>query len=283
MGGRDLVALAYVPVLHEGYRRFFKKLRDAGVEELYIIGSELAGVSDYLRKEIRALDPELMVKAVRSLGIFSMVSVATEGVLIRWNANGTSVVMPDEDICRSLAEKLIPNCRTEFEAVFLRWDRTNTVAEHLAQPHRTITVTELDREFLGRALEESRQASGWWRQVGAVLVRDREMLIVAHNRHVPSPHMPYTNGDPRNAFKKGVNIELGTELHAEKGVICKAAREGIRTEGTYLYASTFPCPPCAKAIAYSGIARCYFSEGYAMLDGESILKSQGVEVIHVPL
>lgn len=283
MGGRDLIALAYVPVLHEGYRRFFKKLKDAGVEDLYIIGSELAGVSDYLRKEIRALDPELMVKAVRSMGIFTMVSVATEGVLIRWNTNGASVKMPDEDICHGIADKFLPNCQVEFDPVFLRWDRKNTVAEHLVQPHRTISITELDRELLRLAVEESRQASGWWRQVGAVLVRDAQVLFVAHNSHVPSPHIPYVNGDPRNVFKKGINIELGTELHAEKGVICKAAREGVRTGGAYLYTSTFPCPPCAKAIAYSGIARCYFSEGYAMLDGESILKGEGVEVIHVPL
>lgn len=100
---------------------------------------------------------------------------------------------------------------------------------------------------------------------------------------MPSPHTPYMDGDPRNAFHKGVNIELGTALHAEKGIICEAAKRGISLKGAYLYVTTFPCPPCAKAIVAAGFKRCYYSSGYALLDGESILKESGVEVVYVPL
>ena len=43
--------------------------------------------------------------------------------------------------------------------------------------------------------------------------------------------------------------------------------------------STFPCPNCAKLIALSGIKSCYYIKGYSMLDGYSVLKDFGVEVV----
>ena len=82
-------------------------------------------------------------------------------------------------------------------------------------------------------------------------------------------------------FKKGRHIELTTDQHAESVVISEAAKKGIALEGADLYMSTFPCPPCAKLVAAAGIRRCYFSSGYAMLDGERILKDRGVEIIRV--
>ena len=43
----------------------------------------------------------------------------------------------------------------------------------------------------------------------------------------------------------------------------------------------FPCPPCAKLVAYSGIKKLFYLKGYAMLDGERILKDAGVEIIKI--
>ena len=48
-----------------------------------------------------------------------------------------------------------------------------------------------------------------------------------------------------------------------------------------MYVTVFPCPPCAKLIAYSGIKRLYCGGGYAVLDGEEVLKSNGVEIYFV--
>jgi dCMP deaminase len=48
-----------------------------------------------------------------------------------------------------------------------------------------------------------------------------------------------------------------------------------------LYVTVFPCPPCAKLIAYSGIKNVYCGGGYGVLDGEDILKSRGVKVFFV--
>ncbi|MBX4211258.1 MAG: deoxycytidylate deaminase [Candidatus Yanofskybacteria bacterium] len=274
------VVVAYVPVLHEGYFQFFERHRDS--TSFVILGADLIKESDYLRKEVRALDPQRVPLALKGWFLTPIVTLATPAYLEQLNHRRVSIVMPDEDICHHVAEKYLFNCEVVFDQVFLRWDRKNTLEEHEVQSDRTISITELDREFIGSAFKEAEKSSDWWRQVGGVLVRDKRVLITAHNRHMPSPHTPYVDGDPRNAFHKGVNIELGTVLHAEKGIICEAARRGISTEAARLYVSTFPCPPCAKAIVAAGIKRCYYSSGYAMLDGERILKDSGVEVVYVP-
>jgi dCMP deaminase len=60
-----------------------------------------------------------------------------------------------------------------------------------------------------------------------------------------------------------------------------AARRGISLEGKSMYVTTFPCPACGKLVAFSGIKNIYFKDGYAMLDSEDILKSQGVGIFQV--
>ncbi len=70
-------------------------------------------------------------------------------------------------------------------------------------------------------------------------------------------------------------------MHSEAGAIAEAARKGISLEGADLYVTTFPCPPCGKLIAYSGIKRVFYKNGYGVLDSERILKDKGVEIIKV--
>lgn len=119
MDRRELVLVAYVPVLHQGYYRLFDKYRTC--DSILIMGSELIAELDYLRKEIRALDPECTMRAVRSWNLGPMVSVATPAHLERLNTSKRAVVLPDEDVCRLIAQKYLPNCEVIFENVFLRW------------------------------------------------------------------------------------------------------------------------------------------------------------------
>ena len=70
-------------------------------------------------------------------------------------------------------------------------------------------------------------------------------------------------------------------MHAEAAVIAEAAKKGIATQGCDVYATTFPCPTCAKLIAAAGIKKLYYQDGYALLDGENVLKSAGVKIIKV--
>lgn len=272
-------AIAYVPVLHEGYRKFIKKHADGG--DFYLLGPDILAEFPHLSKDVRALDPLVMRGAIESLGIAASVAVLDKAGLARLAASGAALMMPDEDIMRELAEKYFSADRASFDSVFLRWDKKNTVAENVVAPDRKVSRAEFDREMMRLAETEAERSPDWWRRIGAVLVKDGRIVLKAHNTHVPSEQITAFEGDPRGNFHKGVHLELSLALHAEAGIVAEAARQGISLEGASLYSTTFPCPPCAKQIAYSGIRKIYYSQGYAVLDGERIFKDKGVEVVHV--
>lgn len=273
--------LSYVPVVHRGYLDFFKRHIDA--YRLYIFGEELIGEFDHLRKEIRALTPDEASRALclADFPLAATLKIAGKSDLALLRKGGWEVVMPDEDISRELARRHLRGCQVEFDSVFLRWDRKNSLRDLPVNYDRKVPLRGLTGELMRLAAEASRKASNWWRQVGAVAAKNGRVLLIAHNTHAPSPHLPYFEGDPRNNFKRGVHIELSTDHHAEARLISEAARRGIALSGADLYVTTFPCPPCAKLIAYSGVRRLYYGSGYAMLDGERILKANSVEIILV--
>jgi dCMP deaminase len=146
-----------------------------------------------------------------------------------------------------------------------------------------ISTDALDRSLLGRTAAEAGLSSDWWRQVGALAVRDGQVLDIAHNEHRPTEYTPYLNGDPRNDFSRGVHIDLSTAIHAEARLVARAARLGTPLDRADLYVSTFPCPGCARLVAEAGFARCFFAGPYAVLDGEDVLRAAGVELVWVAI
>lgn len=274
----ERIIIAYVPVLHEGYRRFFEKYQKA---EIFIFGKELISKFDYLYKEIRALKPEQMQRAIESLGIFEQVNVLDEKSLEDIGKKDVEIILPNEDIMHELVEKYFSEKKIIFDDIFLRWDKHNTISQRPVKADQRISQKDFDKKMMKLAYEEAKKSSDWWRRMGTIIVKNDEIIISTRNRHVPSDQMPYVNGDPRSSWHKGVHLELSTVLHSEAGAIAEAAKKGKSLEGAEMYTGTFPCPPCAKLIAYSGIKRLYYREGYGVLDGEEILKSQGVEIIFV--
>ena len=270
--------VAYVPVLHEGYRRFLD--RHARGKRFFAIGPELH--SDYrpLAKDIRALDAELVAKAVASGGICSEVRVLdVDGAVLLAEENPV-LTLPDEDVSHRVVESFFPRCAVRYDSVFLRWDKTKSV--RLLEPRvREVAEGEAFADLAGAAEAAAAGSIDWWRQVGAAIRYADGTVAAAANEHAPHPLSPYAAGDPRSNFFKGVHLELSTAVHAEARLIAGAARHGTATEGAVMYVTDFPCPPCAKLIAGAGIARLYFREGYAVLDGEDVLAAAGVEVVRV--
>lgn len=269
------VAVAYVPVLHEGYRRFI----DAHARDraLYVIGPELYADHRPLAKDVRALDAELVAAAIGAWGVCSEVAVLDAAGAARLAEQGPSITLPAEDVSYRVVDRWFPRCPVQYDTVFLRWDKTRSVALLRPEAARTAGADEL------AAIAEARAAESvdWWRQVGAALRFPDGHVASAANVHNPHPLSAYAAGDPRSNFVKGVHLEISTATHAEAALIAAAAREGRATEGGVMYVTDFPCPPCAKLIAGAGIARLYFRTGYAVLDGQDVLERAGVEIVQV--
>ncbi len=270
----DEQLVLYLPVLHAGYESLLE--RHAGAEVL-LLGRGFHDLFPALRKDIRALAPE---RAAAYLGGPPRARVI-EPEDLPAALRSTAPVMPDEEIMRELAAKY--DLAPRYERTFLRWDRPWSLAEAPLDRSTRISREELDRGFIRAAGDQARRSSDWWRQVGAVAVRDGEILAEAGNRHHPSEYSPYIDGDPRNEFRRGLRADLSTAIHAEAAVVAGAAREGFSLRGADLYVTTFPCPACARLIAETGFRRLYFTGTYSVLDGEGVLRAAGVEPVWVDL
>ena len=97
-----------------------------------------------------------------------------------------------------------------------------------------------DEQWMAEALSEARQAAVLGEvPVGAIVVRDAEVLGRGHNRR---------------------EIDQDPLAHAELVAIAEAARAtgSWRLEGCTLYVTLEPCAMCAGAIVNSRVARLVF-------------------------
>ena len=97
-----------------------------------------------------------------------------------------------------------------------------------------------DERYMRLALDLARQAAAAGEvPIGAVLVRDSEILASAFNQ-------PIATSDPT--------------AHAEILALRHAARalNNYRLDGTTLYCTLEPCPMCAGALVHARVARLVF-------------------------
>jgi dCMP deaminase len=270
--------IAFVPVLHKGYLELFKLYP----EELGILGPDV--IADYtsLTRDLRIVDPHELKQAIEGLRIFPRVRVLSKADLETLGASSINVVMPDEDVSRELANKYFGD-RVTFAPVHIRnrWDKKFVNEENTVAPHRIISKETADIELMKLANVEADKSADWWRQIGALLVKDGQVIFSNWNRHLPSDFHLAQNGDPRSNFDRGERPDIYTSVHAEAGIIAKAAKQGVALEGSSIYATTFPCPNCARLIAEAGIKKVYYQKGYSLLDAEEIFKAYGVEIVLV--
>ncbi len=273
--------LLYLPVVHAGHEALFTRHADAA--EALVLGAGFRDRFKSLAKDIRALPPERSAQFLRVMLPGTPVRVI-EPADLPAAVTAETLVLPDEDITRNLAaEHHLGNGRElVFDQTFLRWDREWSQARRPAEFDGTVAVGELPGRLTGYAMKLAGHSSDWWRQVGAIAWRGEEILGAAWNHHCPTEYAPYTDGDPRDGFSRGVRTDLSTAIHAEASVIAQAARAGRALDGADLYVTTFPCPACARLIAESGLRRCYFTGPYSVLDGDKVLHAAGVELLWVP-
>jgi dCMP deaminase len=272
--------LMYLPVVHAGHEAFFARHPD--VTEILLLGTGFKAEFKSLAKDIRALPPDRAAQFLRLMLPHATIRVVEPADLPE-ALTGDTLVLPDEDVTRQLVEEqqLGANRNLVFDKTFLRWDREWSRAERPAAFDGAVALAGLPEPLLRQARELADRSSDWWRQVGAVAWRDAVVLGAAWNHHCPTEYAPYTDGDPRDGFSRGVRADLSTAIHAEASVVAKAARDGISLDGADLYVTTFPCPACARLIAESGFRRCYFSGAYSVLDGDAVLRAAGVELLWV--
>ena len=123
---------------------------------------------------------------------------------------------------------------------------------------------EWDEYFMEIAEVVSKRATCMSRKVGAVLVKDKQMLATGYNG-VPKG---ITHCEDSFCLRKKMQVpsgerhELCRGLHAEQNAIIQAAAYGVSIEGATLYCTHQPCMICAKMLINAGIERIVYKEGY---------------------
>ncbi len=230
---------------------------------------------------MRALPPEDVVKEAQALSLAPTIAVLEEAKL-KQGLEGDEFVVSDDEIMRELVPKYLNGKKLEFDTTFLRWGEMNSITKTPVQNDTQISSKDFDKKIIDLAFKEAEKSSDWWRHVGAILVKDGEIVSSAYNKHAVTENTHYIDGEPRSNFKAGKAIaDLVIFQHGEAALIAQSAREGVSTTGAELYVTTFPCPTCAMLIANSGIKKVYYREGYSLLDAERILKNANVELIQI--
>src|SRR5262249_15605 len=139
----------------------------------------------------------------------------------------------------------------------------------------------LPAHLLTRAKDLAGHSSDWWRQVGAIAWRGERVLGEAWNRHCPTQYPPSPPRHPPDPFTPLLPAARSPPTPPNGPPAPTPARAGTPLAGATLYAPPSPCPACPRLIAESGFRRCYFSGGYSVLDGESVLRAAGVELLWV--
>ncbi len=146
--------------------------------------------------------------------------------------------------------------------------------------YKKIERPSWDEYFLEVAHLVLKRATCLRRQVGAVLVKDRNILATGYNG-APSG---ITHCEITGCVREKLNIpsgqrhELCRGLHAEQNVILQAALHGINTKGSILYVTNQPCIICAKMLINAGVKEIVISGGYPDKMARDFLKEAKIKI-----
>jgi dCMP deaminase len=118
------------------------------------------------------------------------------------------------------------------------------------------------------------------RKVGALLVRDRQILASGYNGAPRGlPHCEEVGClRERQGIPSGERHELCRGLHAEQNAIIQAANQGVCISGATLYTTTHPCIICTKMIINAGINRVVYESGYGDELSKDMLAQAAIRV-----
>jgi dCMP deaminase len=170
---------------------------------------------------------------------------------------------------------------------FQRWG-----ARRLTGPEKTVILTEFhmrgpfmvrpswDEYFIEITRLVAKRSTCLRRQVGAVLVKDKNILATGYNGAPSGTSHCLDIGCLREKLNipSGERHELCRGLHAEQNAIIQAAKHGTSIEGATLYCNTMPCIICSKMVINAGIKRVVYLSGYPDQLAEEMIRESGVIV-----
>lgn len=125
----------------------------------------------------------------------------------------------------------------------------------------------------------ARRSTCMRRQVGAVMVKDKQILATGYNGTPRKITHCDVTGCLREQLKvpSGERHELCRGLHAEQNAILQAASHGVNISGSVLYCTDSPCIICTKMLINARISKVVYLKGYADKLSMEMLDEAGIK------
>lgn len=143
----------------------------------------------------------------------------------------------------------------------------------------------INEYYMNIAVQVSLRSTCIRRKVGAVIVKDNEILGSGYNG---SPKgLPNCCDDSTRCYRTQHNIPSGQKLelcyaqHAEINAMFNALCSNRDLHDASIFVTTFPCSNCAKAIIQSGIKNIYYLDTYTNEFTLTMLEEANVRVIEM--
>jgi dCMP deaminase len=140
-----------------------------------------------------------------------------------------------------------------------------------------------DQYFMSFANLAKSRSTCLRRQVGAVAVRNRQVLATGYNGSPKgTPHCAEIGCiREQRGVESGTRHELCRGVHAEQNVIAQAAYQGTSLKDATLYTTLCPCIICMKLIVNSGIREIFYVDDYPDSMSLALADSVGLALVQL--
>ena len=133
-------------------------------------------------------------------------------------------------------------------------------------------IKELDIVYMNIAGEVSQLSKCSRKKVGAIIVKDNNILSFGYNG-TPSGFCNTCEEEDRTKW---------SVLHAESNAIVKVAKSTNISSGSTLYCTLSPCKDCSKLIIQAGIVKVVYKEVYeGSTEGLDLMEESGIKIIKI--
>jgi len=187
---KNILIVGEFPVIHKGYLNFFNKiLKDFSKAHFYLgfldkkIIKELTNLEPDIRK-IPAPEIKKVIKVYLPIKKFFLLTKTNFSQIIK-EINPSNIIILKGDKGEDFAEHYLAGNKYKkiltYYDVRLKWQ--NKKVFEFKKKNSVVSKKELAgfKKFMKEALKEAEKSQCWWRQVGAVLVKDRKIILSGFN------------------------------------------------------------------------------------------------------
>ncbi len=140
-----------------------------------------------------------------------------------------------------------------------------------------------DEYFMQMAQVVAGRSTCLRRQVGAVIVKDKQILSTGYNGSPSGLTHCAQIGCLRQklGIPSGERSEICRAVHAEQNALVQAAKHGVAISGADIYTTVQPCVLCTKLIINAGIKRVFFVHTYPDKLALEMAKEAQLELIRL--